>query len=109
MGFRHIVREAVDMRLQSPFSTNQRVVLVSFKFIRTTFIAVAVLGGSALLPLSASAAETKFSTNTGLKTLTQITSELTSSGYQGPWDQVSLLAAYDRTTQKPVSAAKSNW
>jgi hypothetical protein len=57
---------------------------------------------AAALPAPAVSANDQYSTGNGVKISQQIQSELLGSGYAGPFDVPSLLAAYQRTTSSPV-------
>jgi len=50
----------------------------------------------------------RYSTKNGPKTLDEMTSELRTAGYPGPWDAAKVAEAYARTTGGPVSDAAGN-
>jgi hypothetical protein len=64
------------------------------------FVAAALTAATVLAhPAGASAQaqpEVTYQTRNGLRSVEQLESELTAAGYGGPWDTVSMLAAYDR-------------
>jgi hypothetical protein len=55
-----------------------------------------------VLPPPAVSANDQYSTSNGVKNSDAIQAELLKAGYSGPFDLLSLLAAYQRATNSPV-------
>ncbi|HEY2596031.1 MAG TPA: alpha/beta hydrolase, partial [Chloroflexota bacterium] len=74
---------------------------------RATFVLILTL--AALQPAAAFAQEVvTCQTANGPRTSAQITSELQTAGYSGPWDMASQLAAYARASGGPATCGASN-
>lgn len=62
-------------------------------------------GGAPGMMSAQSAGSGRYSTKNGPKSLQDMQSELRTAGYPGPFDDQSVIEAYARTTQGPVSGA----
>jgi hypothetical protein len=72
-----------------------------FRF-RSLFLG-ALLAGAALLPTAVSAQEVTYPTRNGPRTFSALSTELQQSGYAGPWDIPSMVAAYNGANGRKLS------